>query len=103
MVKNASSRSCSTICNKNGSLFTAPVVYKQTKQTAVQVNIDPWVEAHMMKLKLVTILLLVLVTAPLAAFAMSHQDHAADDHGKATETDHHGEMKHGDHGSSQAE
>ena len=57
----------------------------------------------MKELKLVTILLMVLVTAPLAAFAMSHQDHAADDHGKATETDHHGEMKHGDHGSSQAE
>ena len=57
----------------------------------------------MKKLKIVTILLTVLITAPLAASAMSHQDHAADDHGKATETDHHGEMKHGDHGSSQAE
>jgi hypothetical protein len=57
----------------------------------------------MMKLKLVTILLLVLVTAPLAASAMSHQDHAAHDNEKATETNHHGEMKNGDHGISQAE
>ncbi len=34
----------------------------------------------MKKLKLITILLMVLVTAPLVASAMSHQDHAAHDH-----------------------
>ena len=54
----------------------------------------------MKKLKIVTILFTVLITAPLAASAMSHQDHAAHDHENATETDHHGEMKHDDHGTS---
>ena len=34
----------------------------------------------MKELKLVTIILVVLVTAPLVASAMSHQDHAAHDH-----------------------
>jgi len=57
----------------------------------------------MKKFKLLTIVLIILVIAPLVAFAMSHQDHAAHDHGKVTETDHEGDMKHGDHGRAQTE
>jgi hypothetical protein len=60
-------------------------------------------EAYMKKLKLATILFVILISAPLAVSAMSHQGHAAHDHGKAAETDHPGEMKPGDQGSSQAE
>ena len=56
----------------------------------------------MKKLKIVTIILTVLITAPLVASAMSHQDHAAHDNEKATKADHHGEMKHNDHGNSHA-
>ena len=54
----------------------------------------------MKRLKIISILLTILMSAPLATFAMSHQEHGAHDQEKATETDHHGEMKHDDHSSS---
>ena len=56
----------------------------------------------MKRLKLVSILLTILMSASLATSAMSQQDHGAHGQGKTTETDHHGEMKHDDHGNSHA-
>ena len=53
----------------------------------------------MKRLTIVSILLTVLMSVPLLAMATSHQDHG---HDKATENGHHGEMKHDDHGISNA-
>jgi len=40
--------------------------------------------------------LIALMTLPLVAYAVSHQDHDSHGHEKAAEMDHHGEMKHHD-------
>lgn len=51
----------------------------------------------------VTTFLMVLMSASLTTSVMSQQDHGAHSQGKVTETDHHGGMKHNDHGNSHAE
>lgn len=53
-------------------------------------------------MKRLTILLMVLMSGSLATSAMSQQDYGAHGQERATEADHHGEMKHDDHGNSHA-
>jgi len=47
-------------------------------------------------IKIMTMFLIALMTLPLVAYAVSHQDHDSHGHEKAAEMDHHGEMKHHD-------
>ena len=51
----------------------------------------------MKQLNILAVLFILLMFVPLSASAMSHQNHATHDHEKATETDHHAEMKVRDH------
>jgi len=52
----------------------------------------------MKSIKIVAMLFIALANVPLAASAMSHQDHDSNSHKEAVEMDHHGGMKHNDHG-----
>lgn len=56
----------------------------------------------MKKLKTGVTLLMILISASLVTPVMSQQNHSVHGQGKATGTDHHGGMKHDDHGSSHA-